>query len=735
MTAVKKNKKGSTKNLAKAKFLVIVESPGKIRALNRFLGSDYRVEASLGHVRDLPKSKFGVDVENGFKPGYINVRGKGKVISQLKSEAKKAAAVFLAPDPDREGEAIAWHLYHLLKTENDNFHRITYGEITASAVREALKNPGRINQDKVDAQQARRVLDRIMGYKLSPLLWEKVASGLSAGRVQSVALLLICEREDKIEAFSPEEFWTIDALLEKPGTREFFWARLEKVNSKKAEIRSRKDAQKILDELPDQEFQVAGVDRKSKFKQPPPPFITSSLQSEAARRFRWPVSRIMRIAQQLYEGIELGSSGAVGLITYMRTDSFRIAPEALDRTREFIRKRMGEAYLPDNPRVYRAKKSAQEAHEAIRPTDVLREPAAVKKFLSPEQNHLYELIWKRAVASQMTPARLASTTVSIRAGNYLFVAREEKVTFGGFLKIYEEKGRDQSSPAALPPLEKNERLQLSELKPEQQFTKPPPRYTEGTLVRVLEKNGVGRPSTYAPTIGTLNRRRYIVKIEGKLRPTELGKMVNLLLQRHFPGLINVEFTAGMEAELDEIEEGRMSWQKVVGDFYTPFISTLARAEKEMENLKKMVIPTELTCEKCAKPMVIRWGRNGEFLACSDYPNCRNTSNFRRTPEGKIEFVEDEATGKECEKCAKPMVVKFGRYGKFLACSGYPECKNNKPFPTGVSCPEEGCDGELVFRRSRKGRRFYGCSNYPKCKYVTRWLPKKTAKEKEVQVEG
>ena len=734
MKAAKKSKKKSTKNSAKAKFLVIVESPGKIRALSRFLGSSYRVQASLGHVRDLPRSKFGVDIENNFEPGYITVRGKGKQVNRLKKEAKNARAVFLAPDPDREGEAIAWHLYHLLRSENETFHRITCGEITAAAVREAVKHPGRIDQDKVDAQQARRVMDRIMGYKLSPLLWEKVASGLSAGRVQSVALLLICEREEEIEAFSPEEFWTIDALLEKPQTGESFRARLEKIDSRKVKIPDEEHARMILEELSDQEFRVAKVERKNKLKSPPPPFITSSLQTEATRRFRWPVSKIMRVAQQLYEGIELGESGAVGLITYMRTDSYRVAPEAIEKTRKYIRDKLGEDYLPDKPRFFRARKGAQEAHEAIRPTDVAREPSAVNKFLSPDQNRLYDLIWKRALASQMAPAHIRSTTVSIQAGIYLFVAREEKVTFDGFMKIYGEKIGNQISPAPLPALDKDEIVRLLELKPEQHFTTPPARYTEGTLVKVLEKNGVGRPSTYAPTIGTLHRRRYVEKIERKLRPTELGKTVNTLLQRHFPRVINVQFTAGMEEELDEIEEGRLPWRKVVGDFYQPFISNLARAEKEMKNLKKMVVPTELSCEKCGKPMVIRWGRNGEFLACSDYPECRNTANFRRTEDGKVEIVPEEVTGITCEKCGKPMVVKTGRYGKFLACSGYPECRNKKPYPTGVPCPEEGCGGELVLRRSRKGRRFYGCSNYPKCKFVTRWLPKRkgSSEEKEVK---
>jgi len=707
-------------------YLVIVESPGKIKSISRFLGPEYLVKASFGHLRDLPKSKFGVDLEKDFEPSYAAIRAKAAVIAELKKAAAGAQKIFLAPDPDREGEAIAWHLSELLGGGEGKYSRITYQEITADAVREALDHPGKIDLRKVDAQTARRVLDRIVGYQLSPLLWKKVARGLSAGRVQSVALLLICAREKEILAFVPREFWTLDALFAKREGAGSFWARLEKIDGKKAEVPDQASSDALLAELPALPFGVERVEHKTRFRKPPPPFITSELQAEAARRFRWPVSRTMKTAQGLYEGVDIGSGGPVGLITYMRTDSYHLAPGAVAAIREYIGSALGQAYLPPEPAVYRSKKGSQEAHEAIRPTDARITPEAAEQHLTREQFLLYGLIWKRAVACQMAPARIRSTAVDVAGGRYLFSAREDQIEFPGFLKVYGEDGSEEGKNAdgkpALPVLREQEPLDLKELKPEQKFTQPPPRYTKGTLVKVLEENGVGRPSTYAPTIETLKKRSYIIRDEGKLKPTELGQKVDSLLQEHFPLLINVDFTAGMEKELDDVEEGTIAWRKVVKDFYDPFRETMEKAEKEMVNLKQTLIPTDIVCASCGKPMVIRWGRNGQFLACSGWPECRNTKNFRTLPDGKIEVEPEEKTDRLCPKCGAPMAVKRRRNGKFLACSTYPACKGSGPYPVGVPCPLEGCGGEIVQRFSRKGFSFYGCSRYPDCRFVSRRIP-------------
>lgn len=720
-------------------YLVIVESPGKIKSISRFLGPEYQVQASFGHLRDLPKSKFGVDLEKDFEPSYAPIRAKAAVIAELKKAAGRATKIFLAPDPDREGEAIAWHLSELLGPAPEKFARITYQEITAPAVREALAHPGRIDLRLVDAQTARRVLDRIVGYQLSPLLWKKVARGLSAGRVQSVALLLICAREKEIVAFVPREFWTLDALFAQRLAPGAFWARLEKLDGKKAEVPDRAAADAILAEIPTVSFAVERVEHKTRFRKPPPPFITSELQSEASRRFRWPVSRTMKTAQGLYEGVDIGTGGPVGLITYMRTDSYHLAAGAVAAIREHIGSALGPAYLPPAPAVYRSKRGAQEAHEAIRPSDVRLTPAAAEKHLNREQFLLYGLIWKRAVACQMAPARIRSTAVDVAGGRYLFSAREDQIEFPGFLKVYgedgTEEGRNADGKPALPELAEREPLDVKELKPEQKFTTPPPRYTEGTLVKVLEENGVGRPSTYAPTIETLKKRSYIVREEGKLKPTELGQKVDDLLQAHFPLLINVDFTAGLEKELDDVEEGTIGWRKVVKDFYEPFRETMEKAEKEMVNLKQTLVPTEIACASCGKMMVIRWGRNGQFLACSGWPDCRNTKNFRTLPDGKIEVEPEEKTDRRCPKCGAPMVVKRRRNGKFLACSTYPACKGSGPYPVGVPCPQAGCGGEIVQRFSRKGFSFYGCSRYPDCRFVSRRIPAPAATDGEKKEEA
>jgi len=712
----------------KWRYLLIVESPGKIKSLSRILGPEYKVSASLGHIRDLPKSRLAIDIEKNFSPEYIIPPAKKKVAKELKAEAEVAEEVYLAPDPDREGEAIAWHLAELLMDAGKPLRRVTYQEITPRAVREALAHPGRIDQGKVDAQTARRVMDRLMGYKLSPLLWKKVASGLSAGRVQSVALLLVCAREDEIEAFVSEEYWLLDALLAR-GAAGRFWARLEKIDGKKARVASAAEAEAIENEIRTGEFRVAGIEEKERRKAPPLPFITSSLQLEAARRFRWSVAQTMRVAQSLYEGVELGERGAVGLITYMRTDSYRLSREALDEIRSLIRKDFGDDYLPEAPRVFRARRGAQDAHEAVRVTDPALAPDQVGRFLDADQLRLYSLIWRRTLACQMTPARVGTVTVRIDVARYGFVARREKVLFPGYLRVWEgveENGQDPLAPGEetpLPPLQEGDLLDLEELKKEQKFTQPPARYTEGTLVKALEANGVGRPSTYAPTVGTLLKRNYAEKRERKLFPTMLGRVVNRLLQEHFASVINAEFTASMEAELDAIAEGKLTWEKVVGDFYTPFVATLEGAEKEMADLKRVSIPTEVPCPNCGKKMSVRWGRNGQYLACPDYPACRGTMNFERDEAGNIRPRQPRESSEICGECGAPMVIRSGRFGEFLSCSKYPECRHKRPLPTGVKCPREGCAGQLVSRRSKKGSRFYGCSRYPECDYLTRRLPK------------
>ncbi len=708
---------------ARGKDLFIVESPGKIKALKRILGDSYTIKASMGHVMDLPKVRMGVDIEDGFKPELKVIAAKRSLVKELKRAAEKSGRVYLAPDPDREGEAIAWHLFQILGLDGDRVRRVVYQEITPEAVREALNRGGEIDTGKVDAQEARRVLDRIVGYRLSPLLWKKVGRGLSAGRVQSVALLLICRREEEIEAFVPEEYWEFLAHLEKTDGKGGLTAKLEKIDGKKAKIPDRAAAEKAEAELKTAEFRVAGVKTRTSSRAAPPPFITSRLQTEAARSFRWTVARTMKVAQRLYEGVELGGRGAVGLITYMRTDSYHLAAGAVDKIRRHIENAIGPEYLPDRPRRFRAKKS-QEGHEAIRPTDVELTPEKVRGHLTDEQFQLYSLIWKRAVASQMMPARIASVTVEITAaGRYGFVARREKVVFPGYLKVYRDEKDEAENGGEFPSLRAGEILNLLKLEVEQRFTKPPGRYTEGTLVRALEGSGVGRPSTYVPILATLRRRDYIRSEKGRLFPTLLGRTVNRLLQDHFSGLINVNFTAALEKDLDGIEAGRAAREKVLAEFYGSFERTLSRAEKKMENLKKILIPTKLKCTRCGGPMVIRWGRRGEFLACSRYPDCRNTGAFRRREDGTVEAVKEKVREEKCPDCGRSMVEKRGRFGTFLACSGYPECKRTMAMPTGFNCPAPDCGGELVARRSRRGRTFYGCSRYPECRQVSWKLPR------------
>ncbi len=720
-----------------AKNLLIVESPAKTRTLSRFLGKDFDIMATIGHVIDLPKSKLGIDVKKSFAPQYTVIDGKEKVLKELKAAAKKAKTVYLAPDPDREGEAIAWHVAEHLKEGKDgtkaDIVRVTFNEITKSAVSDALKQPREIDMNLVNAQQARRVLDRLVGYTVSPFLWKTVARNLSAGRVQSVALRLICEREQEIAGFKPQEYWTIEAVL-KTDKKEEFIARLFKIDDKtvvsaneagngKVVIESQKEADKHLAALKQENYVVAEIKKSQRSRKAPAPFITSTLQQEAAKACGFSPKMTMSLAQKLYEGIEIGNEGPVGLITYMRTDSTRVSDEALAAVREYIGTEFGKKYLPSSPNVFSKKKAAQDAHEAIRPTYLTYPPEKVKRMLSKNEFRLYELIWNRFIACQMTPAEFDVETVDISAGKYTFRVTSQRLTFDGFLKVYhEEQEADENGKDGevdkLPPLKEKEKLTLKELKPNQSFTKPPPRYSEAMLVKRLESDGIGRPSTYAAIISTLKERKYVELKEKKLFPTDLGGAVNKILVEHFDNYFNVSFTSEMEQQLDLVEEGTTDWAKMMKGFYGPFNSTITDLKKHEKSIKEsMTEVTDESCDKCGSPMVIKWGRNGRFLACSAYPDCKST----RPLPGEEEQTK---TNEVCEKCGSPMVVKTGRFGKFLACSAYPDCKTTKALTLGIPCPKSGCGGQVVQRQSKGKRTFYGCSNYPKCDFVSWDMPVK-----------
>ncbi|MBD3349385.1 MAG: type I DNA topoisomerase [Candidatus Eisenbacteria bacterium] len=687
------------------KSLVIVESKAKASTINKFLGRGFTVKASIGHVRDLPKKKLAIDIDNGFEPTYVTIRGKGKVLKELKEAAKKAETVYLASDFDREGEAIAWHITQTLKLPDDKYRRVVFNEITKKAILDAMEHPGEIDMRKVDAQQARRVLDRLVGYKVSPVLWKTIYYGLSAGRVQSVALRLICEREDEIDAFEPEEFWTVDAVFTTDGGDEIE-ARLDKVGGKKAKIRTGDEANGIVRAVEGGPFAVSALKKRERKVNPLPPFITSTLQRDAANRLRFTSKRTMVVAQQLYEGLPIGGEN-VGLITYMRTDSTRMAASAIEEAREHLREAFGARYVEKKPRRYRAKKGAQDAHEAIRPTSVERTPESLKPHLTTDQFRLYELIWRRFVATQMPQALYENTTVTISADGHDFKATGSVVRFPGWTAVYKAAWKDQKE---LPPLSEGQRLALSSITPNQRFTKPPARYSEATLIKELEAKGIGRPSTYASIVDTLKKRKYVALEKRQFAPTELGRTVWDLLKNGFPDIFDVAFTAEMEEELDKVESGEDDWVSVVSDFYGPFSKRLGEVEGKIADLKQSLIKeTEKRCERCGSVMVEKWGRNGRFLACSSYPECKFTM--------PVEDEEVEEFDVKCEECGRPMVVKHGRYGKFLGCSGYPECKNTAPLPTGVACPQEDCDGVLVQRRTKRGRTFYGCSAYPKCEYA------------------
>ncbi len=761
------------------KSLVIVESPAKARTINRYLGSEYTVKASMGHVMDLPKKDLGVNIDKDFKPTYILIPSKKYVIRQLKAAAATADAIYLAADPDREGEAICAHLRGLLDAKKRKFYRVIFNEITRDAIREAFAHAGDINDRLVEAQQARRILDRLVGYQVSPLLWEKVRRGISAGRVQTVALRLIVEREREIQAFEKKEYWTITAHVE-GGTPPAFEARLVKFQGKDLEIPNQASADQHVAAAKAAGFVVQSVTTREKRKYPVPPFITSKLQQEGVRKLRFSAKKTMLLAQRLYEGVELGKEGSVGLITYMRTDSTRVADGALQAARDYIRQNFGEPYLPPEAIRYKSKKGAQDAHEAIRPTSVERTPDSVRSFLGADEFKLYKLIWQRFVASQMNPAIFDQTTIDIAAGDYLFRATGSVEKFNGFRAVYEEgkddkagMDEDEELRHRLPSVDEGETLRLRKIFPEQHFTEPPPRYNEATLVKALEEKGIGRPSTYATILSIIQNRDYVHKEQGRFYPTALGMVTSDLLVKNFSDIFDVAYTARMEEELDEVEEGKLSCTDALDEFYRKFKKELRLAERDMADLKGEGIPTDEKCEKCGKPMVVRLGRNGQFLACTGYPECEGTGDL--TPElaaqyGSGTLATPEVPEQKCEKCGKPMAVKRGRFGYFLACTGYPECRNTKRivmregsakavadvpldekcpecgnhlvikhgrygqftacsnYPQckfvkrqtlGIPCPEKGCAGELVVRRTRRGKTFYGCSRYPECKF-TAW---------------
>jgi len=706
--------------------LVVVESPTKVKTIQKYLDSTYIVKASMGHIRDLPKSKLGVDEKKGFKPDYKVLPAKKKVLDELKKAAEKVDALYIATDPDREGEAIGWHLAAELGISKSKTYRIMFNEITERAVKAAFQHPGKIDMNKVNAQQARRILDRLVGYKLSPLLWEKIRRGLSAGRVQSVAVRLLTEREREIQAFVAVEYWSLHARLLGTHPPEFT-ATLREVRGEKASLPSERETMAVMTALHGCEWRVKSVTRGERRRNPAAPFTTSTLQQEAGRKLHFTAKKTMMLAQQLYEGIELGAEGSVGLITYMRTDAVRVSQEAQAEARDWVGRRLGREYLPDAPPVYRARKSAQEAHEAIRPAFVEQEPKAVARFLSRDQLALYRLIWERFLASQMLPAVYDTVAADIRANDCLFRAQGSTLKFQGFMAVYVESREEVpetqedevETEAVVPPLVEGERLRLRALDPKQHFTQPPPRYTEASLVKTLEERGIGRPSTYAQILSTIQEREYARREKGTLFPTELGMLVTDSLVPHFPEVMDVEFTAGLEESLDKIEEGEADWVETVAAFYKQFSKDLARAGKKMDDVKKGT-ETGDACPDCGKPIVEKWGRFGKFLACSAYPECKYTKDLGG---GRVK-VADEPTEEICPTCSKPMVIKHGRFGKFIACSGYPACKTTKPVPLGIGCPQPACGGQLVERRTRKGRTFYACTNYPQCTFSvwTRPIP-------------
>ncbi|MBC7362240.1 MAG: type I DNA topoisomerase [Candidatus Aminicenantes bacterium] len=709
------------------KALVIVESPAKAKTVNRYLGSGYLVKASMGHVCDLPKTKLGVDIKNDFKPTYQIIPERRRLVAELRKLAKECEKVILAADPDREGEAISWHISQLVEKENPNIYRAVFHEITEEAIKEAFSKLGPLDQNKINAQQTRRILDRLVGYLISPLLWKKIGRGLSAGRVQSVALRLICDREKEIKNFVPEEYWTIAAILRAENPPEFK-ATLVTIDGKKTKIKDQKQAQEILEVCRREPFILEKIQVKAKKKNPPPPYITSTMQQDAYRILRFPVKKTMSVAQRLYEGLELGELGPVGLITYMRTDSVRIADIARQAAKKYIEEHFGPEYVPPKPNVFKSRKTAQEAHEAIRPTHLDLPPEKVKPFLKKDEFELYKLIWNRFLASQMSPAEIEETQFEIRVSCYGFVAKGEVIKFKGFLALYEdqhlvfdksinsdkktepEEAEEKEEAGLLPAAKEGEILTLVDLQSKQNFTQPPPRYTEATLVKELEARGIGRPSTYAPIIATLQDRIYVIKEEGRFKPTELGMFVTDFLVKYFTELFDYKFTAKMEEQLDRICDGEADWLESLRQYYQLLQRYLEQGH-ETESVKKNGIPVEDKCPKCGRNLVIKEGRYGRFKACSGYPECDYSEPLVKKETKTLET--------KCPLCGSPLVYRRSRYGMFIACSNYPKCKyvHKEISDTGIPCPL-GCGGTIIKRKTKRGKYFYGCSNYPKCKFAS-----------------
>ncbi|MFH1756042.1 MAG: type I DNA topoisomerase [Candidatus Latescibacterota bacterium] len=700
--------------------MIIVESKAKTQSIGKIVGKDYKVHHCLGHIYDLPPKELGIDVDKGYKPNFRIVPGKNKLVRELKEAAKSVDEVILATDPDREGESIAWHLSRIFP-KTKKITRMTFNEITAKAILEALNNLKEIDKRLVDAQQARRVLDRLVGYKISPLLWKNLNnSRLSAGRVQSVALRLICEREREVDSFVPTEYWTITAefIQRIAGARAFVSEFVGTVDAS-MEIPNEQEAGNLVSILRDLQYRIASVTKRNERRKPQPPFITSTLQQDASRKLHYSASKTMALAQQLYEGIELGAEGTIGLITYMRTDSVRVSGDSQQQAREFIKKKFGDDYLPPSPPLYKSKKSAQDAHEAIRCTDCFREPDSIAGFLSKDQLKLYSIIWSRFIASQMQSASLDVTRVDIIGDDkYLFRTSGSKLRFDGFLRLNNKQSDDQDKDKFIPDVADGEPLELNELSPLQHFTKPPARFSEASLVKELEERGIGRPSTYVPTIETLKKREYVTLVKRNFVSTKWGFIVNDLLAKNFTDIVDYEFTARMENDLDRIESGDIQWDKIVDSFYKPFSKNLDNASKNMRFEEK----TDEKCEKCESDLVVKTGKFGLFLGCGKYPECNFTKPYGQEKKAAAESAKPEPTGEKCDKCGMEMVIRRGRFGPFIACSGYPRCKNKKPYVGDVNCPNDGCGGKVVIRRTKKGRTFYGCSRYPDCNFVSWQAP-------------
>lgn len=722
--------------------LIIVESPAKAATIKKYLAGQFEVEASAGHIKDLPEKTLGVDIEDGFKPKFVVVKGKKKLVDKLREAADGADRVLLATDPDREGEAIAWHIAEEIKKSGVQIERVLFHEITKDAIKKAIEHPRELDALMYDSQLARRILDRLVGYQISPLLWRKVQGGLSAGRVQSVAVRLVVDRERDVEAFNSEEYWILTANLGRSEARggQVFKANLRRLNGEKAKVSSGEQAEAVAKLLESATFSIQDVVRKDRPRRSSPPFITSTLQQEASRLLHFSPAHTMGVAQRLYEGVDAGDEGRVGLITYMRTDSVRSSADAVSAAREMIKDRWGDAYLPSKPNVYKNKRSAQDAHEAIRPTSVHRTPETVKNVLGRDELRLYTLIYTRFLASQMAPAVFDQTTVDVVAGPAEFRATGSVLRFEGFLAAIRtlkaevrtveptkdvSEGEDEvaeEEDTVLPgDLEVGEGLDLRRLDSEQKFTEPPPRFSEATLVRELEERGIGRPSTYATIVSTIQTKGYVNKVDGKLRPSELGRVVNDLLVDHFTDIVDFDFTARMELDLDEVEEGRLARNDLLVKFYDNFSGTLEKAVTEMRSVKADAIPAGVDCDKCGKPMLIRFGKNGAFLGCSGFPDCKNTREFDRDDKGRVVMREVEDVG-SCPDCGSPLQVRSGRFGKFIACTSYPECKFTRPYARVESCPVDGCKGHLVERVSKRQKRFFSCSEYPACKFITSYEP-------------